>query len=180
MPLYFLTGSKKKFEEARTLLPSLEQLSMDLPEIQDIDAHAIVREKLNEGARRHDGALIVEDTSLYFDGLNGLPGPLVKWFIQTVGAKGLYTVAAAFSNFNAEAKTIIGYRAVSGEIQFFEGSVRGIIVEPRGPDNFGWDPIFMPEGSAKTFAEMSAEEKNAISHRGIAMRKLRDALSGSN
>lgn len=174
MALYFITGSRKKFEEVRAFMPEIEQLEMDLVEIQDTDAERVVAQKLAEASRRHEGALMVEDTSLYFDALNGLPGPFIKWFIQTMGVKGLYTLAAAFNNFGAEAKTIIGYRNAEGSTRFFEGRVRGTIVEPRGPEAFGWDPIFIPEGSSKTFAEMSLEEKSTLSHRGAALRAMRD------
>ena len=57
--------------------------------------------------------------------------------------------------------------------KYFEGIVKGKIVEPRGESDFGWDPIFVPEGFGKTFAEMGVEEKNKISHRKIALEKLR-------
>jgi len=60
---------------------------------------------------------------------------------------------------------------------FFEGEVKGVItLEPRGDKGFGYDPVFMPNGFDKTFAEMSADEKNAISHRKMAVAKLLDFL----
>ena len=58
----------------------------------------------------------------------------------------------------------------------FRGEVQGQIVSPRGGTNFGWDPVFLPNGYTKTFAEMSPEEKNAISHRRIAVLKLKEYL----
>lgn len=177
MALYFITGSKKKFEEVRGFIPDIQQLELDLAEIQELDAEKIIVQKLSEAATKHEGALMVEDTSLYFDACNGLPGPFIKWFVHTVGIRGLYTMAAAFGSFGAEAKTIIGYRSAEGAFRFFEGSVRGTIVAPRGPEAFGWDPIFQPEGSTKTFAEMTAEEKGAVSHRGAALRAMQEALA---
>ncbi len=139
-PLYFLTGNKGKFAEVKNILSHVEVLDMDLPEIQEIDAHKIIRAKLAEAQKHHHGEFIVEDTSLYFEAMHGLPGPLIKWFIETVGNEGLYKIAQAFSNFNAEAKTIIGYSNPDKEITFFEGSIQGTIVVPRG-EGFGWDPI---------------------------------------
>ena len=92
MPLYFITGNKNKFEEAKAMIPSLQQLDMDLVEIQSTDAHEIIRAKLNEALKYHEGELIVEDTSLYLSCLNGLPGPLIKWFLKSIGNEGIYNL----------------------------------------------------------------------------------------
>ena len=96
--IYFVTGNKNKFEEAKGVLPELEQLDLDLPEIQEIDATMIVKAKLEEAFKHHDGPFIVEDTSLYIDGLKGLPGPLIKWFLKTVGIQGLHHLAEHSGN----------------------------------------------------------------------------------
>jgi inosine triphosphate pyrophosphatase len=173
--LYFITGNKGKLAEAQSILGDVEGLDIELPEIQSLDAHEIIKEKLEEAQKHHSGEFIVEDTSLYFDALNGLPGPLIKWFMKTVGNDGLYKMAESFRNFNAEAKTIVGYSNSNKEISFHEGTVRGSIVAPRG-EGFGWDPIFQPNGHDKTFGEMSAEEKNSISMRKFAFEKLKVLL----
>ncbi len=175
MSLYFITGNEGKLAEVQGILEDVEALDIDLPEMQSLDAHEIIKAKLEEARKHHTGELIVEDTSLYFVGLNGLPGPLIKWFMKTIGNDGLYRIAEAFENFNAEAKTIIGYADSSGEISFFEGKIKGTIVSPRG-EGFGWDPIFQPEGYSKTFGELSAEEKNSFSMRKIALEKLKEVL----
>jgi inosine triphosphate pyrophosphatase len=175
MALYFITGSKAKFSEVKEILGDIEQLEMDLEEIQDTDPHKVVAAKLEEALRHQYGAFIIEDTSLYFNALNGLPGPLIKWFMKTIGNDGLYKIAAAFGNFDAEAKTIIGYTN-GRKTEFFEGVVKGTIVSPRGETGFGWDPIFQPEGYTKTFAEMSSEEKNSLSMRKLAAEKLKGYL----
>ncbi len=172
--IFFITGNKNKFREAKSIIPELEQLDIDLPEIQSIDAKEIIRSKLLEALKHKKAEFIVEDTSLYFDCLNGLPGPLIKWFMKTIGNEGLYKIAETFGNYNAEAKTIIGY--FKDNIYFFEGSIKGKIVAPSSGNGFGWDPIFKPEGSTKTFAEMTQEEKNSISMRRIALNKLKEFL----
>ena len=110
------------------------------------------------------------------DAIPGLPGPLVKWFLETIGVKGLAEVAFKLGNTRAKAKTIIGYATGSEKIHFFEGEVVGSIVEPRVDTGFGWDLIFIPEGYTKTFAEMTQEEKNTISMRGKAAQKLAEFL----
>jgi inosine triphosphate pyrophosphatase len=173
---YFITGNQNKLAEAKTILGDIEAYGVDLPEIQEIDAHVIIREKLKEALKHKDGEFIVEDTSLYFEALNGLPGPLIKWFMKTIGNDGLYNLATKLGNNNATAKTLIGYAKNPDEIEFFEGVIEGIIVEPSGGTNFGWDPIFKPNGYERTFAQMGASEKNLISMRKIALEKLRDYL----
>ena len=175
MTLYFITGKKGKFAEVRAILGEIEQLDIDLPELQELDAHKIIEAKLKEAQKHYTGKFIVEDTSLYLDALNGLPGPFIKWFMKTIGNEGLYKLAKSFDNYGAEAKTIIGYCNEQGEINFFEGTIKGTIVSPRG-EGFGWDPIFQPEGYEKTFGELSSEEKNSFSMRRIAVEKLREFL----
>ena len=178
MSLYFITGNKGKLLEVQSIMDGIEALDIDLPEIQDIDAHKIIKAKLEEAQRYHKGRFIVEDTSLYFEGMNGLPGPLIKWFMKTIGNDGLYKIISTFGNFNAEAKTLIGYSDTEGKIEFFEGSIKGTIVSPRGI-GFGWDPIFQPEGYDKTFGELNPEEKNLFSMRKIAVEKLKQYLNNN-
>jgi len=174
--LYFITGNKNKFSEVKAIIPNVEQLDIDLPEIQDIDAKKIISAKLLEALNYKQAEFIVEDTSLYLECLNGLPGPLIKWFMKTIGNDGLFNIAEKLGNNKAEAKTIIGYAKNPKEIYYFEGSVKGKIVSPRGKSGFGWDPIFQPEGFSKSFAELTPEEKNKISMRRIALNKLKEFL----
>jgi non-canonical purine NTP pyrophosphatase (RdgB/HAM1 family) len=174
MGLYFITGNKNKFDEVKSILGNVEQLDIDLPEIQEIDAKNIIKAKLLEALQHKKGEFMVEDTSLYLDCLNGLPGPLIKWFLKTVGNEGLTNIAEKLENYEAEAKTIIGYAKSHEQIYFFEGSVKGKVVKLKGDSGFGWDPIFQPDGFNKTFAEMNPEEKNLISMRRIALNKFKE------
>jgi len=176
MALYFITGNKNKFAEVSAILPHVEQLDIDLPEIQDIDAKEIIKAKLLEALNHKQAEFIVEDTSLYFKCLNGLPGPLIKWFMKTVGNEGLFNIVEKLGNNKAEAKTIIGYAKNPDEIYYFEGTVKGSVVSPIGKSGFGWDPIFQPEGFSKSFAELTQEEKNEISMRRIALNKLKEFI----
>jgi len=185
--LYFITNNKNKFDEVREIMKpiKIKQLSIDLPEIQEIDARKIIYEKLDIAIRlmkdgkfklNREDHFIVEDTSLYVDAMKGLPGPLIKWFLKTIGNEGISKIALAFRNgCKGQVKTVIGY--YDGQtIDFFEGTVEGKIVEPRGKTNFGWDPIFQPKGHEKTFALMDRKQKNKISMRKIALEKLKDFL----
>ena len=179
MTLYFITGNKNKFEEVKSILNELKeikQIQINLQEIQETDSKKIIEYKLKEALKHKEQEFIVEDTSLYLECLNGLPGPLIKWFLEKIGNKGLYEITKKFKNSRAKAKTIIGYAKNPREIYYFEGSVKGNIVSPKGDFNFGWDFIFKPHGFSKTFSEMNAEEKNQISMRRIAINNLKEFI----
>ena len=173
----FITGNINKFIEVETVIPEIQQLDIDLPEIQSLDPEEIVAFKIKAALDHVPGNFIVEDTSLYLDGLHGLPGPFIRWFMKAIGREGLAKLALSSGNDRAEAKTIIGYADEKGEVHYFEGSIKGRIVMPLGETSFGWDPIFQPDGHDSTFAEMGIEEKNKISMRRIAAQKLADFLS---
>lgn len=172
----FITGSEGKLREAQSILGDVVSIDIDLPEIQEINPQKVIEAKLNEALRHNKGEFIVEDTSLYFNDLNGLPGPLIKWFLKTIGNEGLYDIAKNLKSQGAVAKTVIGYSDLDGNISFFEGAIKGIITEPRGDKGFGFDPIFKPDGQDKTFAEMSPEEKNELSMRKLALTELKKVL----
>ena len=175
--IYFISGNAGKVRELKAMIPYVEQLEIDLPEIQEIDSRKIIQAKVQEAFKHHKGPFVVEDASLAIDSLGGLPGPLAKWFEKTVGTEGIYQMTTAFEGDTARARCIIGYAKTSNDIQYFEGVVEGRIVPPRGDSGFGWDPIFQPIGHTKTFAEMGTEGKNAISHRHLAAEKLAKALT---
>lgn len=173
--IYFITGNTNKFLEVKSILGNITQLELDLPEIQSLDAKEIIQDKLKEAIKKHSGPFIVEDTSLYLDCMNSLPGPLIKWFLKTIGNDGLHHIAKSYNNFNAEARTLIGYYNV-GKIEFFEGIVKGTIVSSTGSTDFGWDPIFQPDGHQESFQQMTKKEKNQISMRRLAVEKLKEYL----
>jgi inosine triphosphate pyrophosphatase len=116
--------------------------------------------------------VIVEDTALEFEAFGGLPGPYIKWFLKGLGNQGLYDMLAKFDK-NARAVCTFAYCEGPGKsVQLFQGIHEGEIVAPRGPPDFGWNPIFKPKESNKTYAEMTAEEKSKVSHRFLALQKL--------
>lgn len=180
MSIIFITGNNNKYEEAKLFLPNLLRADIDLPEIQEIDPKLIIKHKLEEALKHHDQSFVVEDTSLYLDCLSGLPGPLIKWFMQTIGNEGIYDIAKKYDNYKAQAKTIVGYVSLSKEIHFFEGSIDGEIVYPDTEKSFGWDPIFKPSGYELSFGDMPKAEKNEISMRSQAFKKLADFLKSNN
>jgi inosine triphosphate pyrophosphatase len=175
MTLWFITGNKDKLREVQVLIPHVQSIDLDLPEIQEIDPHKVIAAKLVEARKHQSGAFLVEDTSLSLDGMGSLPGPLTKWFLRAIGVEGVYALSKTFGA-RATARTIIGYADENNAMLFFEGTLHGLVVPPRGTDGFGWDPIFQPDSSFKTFAQMTLEEKSACSMRKQAIEKVRQYL----
>ncbi len=178
MNLVFVTSSSEKHREAQAILGlPLERVDLDLPEWQGLDVEVLAKAKAKEAFSRLQRPVLVEDTSLELAALGGFPGPLVKWLLADAGAQALPKILLAFPDKTAFAKTAAvvfdGQKLISAL-----GLVRGTIVsEPRGSNGFGWDVVFAPDGaSGKTYAELSLEEKNRISHRAQALRALRQAL----
>ena len=137
-----------------------------------MDPVEVAEFKIIEAYKLIKKPIIVEDTALLLEAWNGFPGALVKWFEEYMGTRGILDLIQN-KNRNAEAKCVIAY--FNGEeISFYEGLVKGKITEERKGDNkldFGFDPIFIPEGYDKTFAELG-DEKQKISHRRRALEKF--------
>ncbi len=171
--LILVSGNPNKGIEAERILGiPLLRVSLALPEIQAQGVQEITRYKLEVARTKGYARLIVEDVSLGFDELGNFPGPYVRWLLEAAGGRGLAAIAYALNNRAARAQCCVAYWN-GREGTLFIGETEGeVLVHPRGAQQFGWDPWFQPKGSAKTFAEMTAEEKDAISHRGKAYRKL--------
>ncbi len=175
--LLFITSSRGKYNEARKVIPYLKQYDMDLDEIQELDSKIVIRHKLEQAKLQLSGNLVVEDTSLALNSFKGLPGPLIKWFITTVGCQGLYRMAKDFDEKSAVVSCTLGL-FFNGAVNFFTSSVKGSIVKPAGGGGFGFDPVFMPGGVDKTFGQMSLDEKRIYSMREKAFIKLKTFLDG--
>jgi inosine triphosphate pyrophosphatase len=170
--IVFVTGNKNKVRETENIIGPLEVRDMDLPELQGTPEE-IVTQKCQLAAEEIQGPVIVEDTSLCFNALGGMPGPYVKWFLKTTGIKGMVKMLDSFEDKSAYAQCIFAYSAGPGHTPvLFPGITRGNIVYPRGSTHFGWDPIFQPEGHDFTYAELDNGIKNKISHRYKAIKKL--------
>ncbi len=172
MNIAFITGNEKKFKEAHHAIPGLTQLSLDLPEIQELDSRKIIAAKVEAARAQYEGALLVDDVSLELIALNGFPGPLIKWLLSSNGVEGIWKIASSLGDTRARAICTLGC-AVGDTVEYFSGTVEGSIVSPRGP-GFGFDRIFLPDGETRVYSEMTVDEKNACSHRGIALMKLKE------
>lgn len=163
-------------EHGESLPFTVDSVKLDLPELQG-EPEDIAKEKCRLAAREVNGAVMVEDTCLCFNALNGLPGPYVKWFLEKVGHAGLNKMLVGFEDKSAYAQCTFAYTpGPEYDPLVFVGRTDGTIVSARGPTEFGWDPIFEPTGFNETYAEMDKVLKNTISHRYRALDALREYL----
>ena len=179
MDVTFVTSNARKLAEARAILGATPALTLtsralDLPELQG-EPEDVARAKARRAAVVVGGPALVEDTSLCYDALGGLPGVYVKWFLEKTGPEGLVDALAAYDDKSAEALCVLAYATgpTDEAPRTFVGRTRGRIVRPRGSRDFGWDCVFEPEGRAETYAEMDAATKNSISHRYRAFELFR-------
>eukprot|EP00520_Triparma_pacifica_P018133 CAMPEP_0118633868 /NCGR_PEP_ID=MMETSP0785-20121206/1230_1 /TAXON_ID=91992 /ORGANISM="Bolidomonas pacifica, Strain CCMP 1866" /LENGTH=584 /DNA_ID=CAMNT_0006524779 /DNA_START=104 /DNA_END=1855 /DNA_ORIENTATION=- len=173
----FVTGNKKKLEEVKKIMKDVKATitnhKLDLPELQG-DPLYVSEEKCKLAVTEIGGPVITEDTSLCYNALNGMPGPYIKWFLEKCGHEGLNKMLHGYDDKTAYAQTVVAYCEGPGKpVHLFDGRTNGKIVPPRGPLDFGWDPVFeCSEGDASsngvTYAEMDKDVKNRISHRGRA------------
>ncbi|GAX18199.1 hypothetical protein FisN_25Hh183 [Fistulifera solaris] len=155
-----------------TSMVDLRMLSVDLPELQEVDTMAIAKNKAIFAAQLANGPCLVEDTSLHFHALGGMPGPFIKWFQEPLQSTGLYNILAAYEDKRATAVCTLAFcPSPHADPVLFTGECSGTIVAPQPGGGFGWDSIFVPDGKEMPFSQMTVTEKNALSHRGQAVRK---------
>lgn len=150
----------------------LAHRSLDLREIQSMDLEEILQHKLSQACEKIGSGVIVEDTSLELSAYGGFPGPFVKWLLKTAGVEGLIQMAMAARDARAEAVCGIAGSDGSDPVLVVERIQGTISPVPRGSGGFGWDSIFVPDGSDLTFAEMNLDQKNKISHRSKAWNRF--------
>jgi XTP/dITP diphosphohydrolase len=180
MEAIFVTTNEHKRREVQEILGvALERADLDLPEIQAIDPAEVATEKASaarEALDRPDLPVLVEDSGLMVEAWGGFPGALTKWLISRVGNEGLLRMLGPDEDRSAKAVCVVALVETDGNVRTFRGEVPGIVAQrPRGSGGFGYDPVFVPAGSALTYAEMG-EGKNADSHRARAFRELREWL----
>ena len=178
----FVTTNAGKFREISRLLAAhgieVERLDRAYPEIQADRLEDVVSYAVRALAAEVDGDFLVDDSGLFVDALDGFPGVYSSYAYRTIGVPGVLRLMEGVDARGARFETVLGLRR-RGEVHVVRGACRGSLArEPRGSGGFGFDPIFVPDGRAETFAEMGTEEKNALSHRGIAARALAALLKG--
>jgi len=168
--IYFVTGNRNKYEEAKKMIDEIEMLHIPYPEIQADRLEEVAEYGIEYLKERIKERFFLEDSGLFIEALNGFPGVYSSYVFKTIGNDGILKLMEGIENRNAYFKAVIAY--YDGSIHLFEGICNGKISYEKRGGGFGYDPIFIPERSNKTFGEMSKEEKNVFSHRGKAMRKF--------
>lgn len=189
--LCFATNNSHKLEEVRHAIKHLQIVSLEeincfeeLPETRDtLEGNSL--QKAEYVFDKYKVPCFADDTGLEVEALNNAPGVYsaryagpqrnaddnINLLLKNLQGK---------TNLNARFRTVISLVGLQSSPVLFEGIVSGVIIlERRGTSGFGYDPIFLPEGYAKTFAEMSMGEKNELSHRARAVKKLEAYLANT-
>ncbi len=177
MKIYFVTTNTGKYEEVKKMLSEHEIIRKDMtyPEIQADTLEEVADFGMEFLSKKLDGKIMLEDSGLFINALNGFPGVYSAYVFKSIGNEGIIKLIAGIEDRRAYFKSVIAF--YDGKVRFFEGECNGSISENvRGEAGFGYDPIFIPEGEARTFGEMEKEEKNRYSHRGMAVLKVKKCL----
>jgi XTP/dITP diphosphohydrolase len=172
-----VTGNINKAKEIEKITGfPVENFDLQIKEIQSLSVAEVAREKAIAAFQSLKRPVIVDDTGMSIAAIGGLPGALVSWFLDSIGPEGILRLLGDNSDRRAIVSTCVAY-CDGDKVEVFEGAVEGTISDrPRGENGFGYDPIFVPAGGEKTYAEMSSAEKNAVSMRSIALGKLKSFL----
>ena len=178
--IFFATGNFNKFNEARRILAEYNIASALLRvknmEIQSDSLEEIAKASVIDAYKTSHLPVIVEDAGLFVEALKGFPGPYAAYAYKTISNPGMLKLMENVKNRKATFRSSIAYYDGHSAPTCFEGEAHGeIVCDERwgtGKAGFGFDPIFSPSGSKKTFAEMPMEEKNGVSHRANAFRKF--------
>jgi XTP/dITP diphosphohydrolase len=176
----FVSSNPGKFREARALLrPFGVELAWHRQTLREPQADSLAEVALAklDAVRKVGGYVLVEDSGLFIPSLQGFPGVYSAHFLTTWGF-GPVLELLRHRDRRAYFRTVAALGR-NGRRWTFTGEVRGTIAaRPRGRNGFGYDPIFVPAGWTRTFAEATAEAKNRVSHRARAIRKVGRYLSG--
>lgn len=187
--IVFATNNAHKLDEARAILAG----HIEVMSLNDIDCHDDIPEtaptlegnalmKARWVSSRYGVDCFADDTGLEVDALNGEPGVRSARYAPGAGHDSAANMKLLLENLAGKSDRTARFRTVvalitDGQEHTVEGRCEGCITEcTSGSGGFGYDPIFQPAGENRTFAEMSETEKNAISHRGEAMRRLAELL----
>jgi XTP/dITP diphosphohydrolase len=189
MNLVFASNNLHKLKEVSAILTGVVTVK-SLHDVGIADDIAETGDTLEENAfikadyvfQKTKQDCFADDTGLFVDALDGMPGVISARFAgehcsPKDNMEKLLSLMERESNRNASFKTVICLIQNRKE-KYFEGVIKGNISrQPKGANGFGYDPVFIPEGFSKTFAELSAEEKNSLSHRAIAVKRMKEWLA---
>jgi XTP/dITP diphosphohydrolase len=180
--VFFATGNINKYKEARSILRNygiaVGMLKLKGDEIQSDSLQEIAENSARYAFSRSGLPIFVEDAGLFIDALGGFPGPYAAYAYKTIHNGGIVKLLENVNDRGATFRSVISFCGEDNPCKpvSFMGESRGIITtaerRAEGKSGFGFDPIFQPNGSSGTFAEMTIAEKNGYSHRANAIHKF--------
>jgi len=174
--LFFASSNTHKFEEAKRILSKMEieitLFKTELEEIQSDSLADIAERKVIDAYNKVQKPVIIEDDGLFIDSLGGFPGPYSSYAYDTIGNKGIIQLLENKKVRDAKFVAIIAYCNGKDTVQLFESRIPGQISTVIEECGWGYDPIFIPDGESKTYANVS--DKDKFSHRALSIRKFAD------
>lgn len=172
----FITGNQNKADYlAKYLGHPVDHVKLDLDEIQSLSLKEIVEHKVRQAYEKIKKPVIVEDVSLEFEALGGLPGPFIKFFVEKVPFETICSMVEGKSR-KAIARCVFGFYD-GKDLELFEGSLGGeIATAPSGENGYGWDRLFIPDGYSVTRASLSEEDDRNTYLQVKPFAKLKDFL----
>ncbi|MEM0029868.1 MAG: XTP/dITP diphosphatase [Candidatus Nitrosocaldus sp.] len=183
--IVFVTSNNHKFREVKVILEeygiNIEHSQLNIVEIQAMRVEDIASAKAKSAYEMLHRSVMVEDDALTIDTLNGFPGPYSSYVFKTIGNEGILRLMHNIKDRSASFISVIAYCSSSsdGEPLIFVGKVDGRIAESIRGNGWGYDPIFIPKGNSRTYAEMG-DEKNRVSHRRLALERFAGWLTKGN
>ncbi len=172
--LTFITGNIHKAEYlAKWLNVPIPHYELDLDEIQSLDSREVTAHKAKQAYEVLGTPVLVEDVALTFTAMGRLPGTFIKWFLDELGLDGLCKLADGLEHRGAEC-TIVYALYEGKKMEYFEARQTGRIADtPKGTGGFGWNAVFIPDGSRQTYAEMDEATFKQWNIRAHAIEKLK-------
>ena len=172
--LFFASSNEHKFQEAERILANLGmQINLfktTLEEIQSNNLNDIAEKKAINAYDLIQKPVIIEDDGLFINTLNGFPGPYSSYVYDTIGNKGIMDLLENSKVRDAKFVSIIAYCDNNYDVKLFESSIHGKISSVIEKGGWGYDPIFIPDGESKTYANVS--DKDKLSHRSASLTKF--------
>ncbi len=179
MKIFFATHNKGKLREFKKILDGVavvDHIDDELDERRSDDPEEIVKDKAKRLSERHNKIVVAEDSGIFIKALKGFPGTCSAYIHERIGLKGLLKLLEGVKDRSCEYKSAVGYCEPGKEPVSFLGTEKGTIaLEEKGTHGFGHDPIFIPDGSSKTYGEMPDIE-SVKKFRRLAVLKLVDYL----
>ena len=172
--LFFVSSNENKFQETERILSNfgmqINFFKTTLEEIQSNDLNDIAEQKAINAYEIVKKPIIIEDDGLFIDSLNGFPGPYSSYVYDTIGNKGIMNLLENCETRDAKFVSIIAYCDSDCDVKLFESSIPGKISSAIEKGGWGYDPIFIPDGESKTYANVS--DKDKLSHRAASLKKF--------